>query len=169
MSELKEIRERILVNIKDVVRQNKESVEDAYKRVMKLEYIARREGLLALEYVAEFLPKEVPLCNELTEMIALIVDGTEPQIFEELMTIKFFAMHDYMEIEALLYFLYARSMLMIQSATSPRLIEELFQAVIPKELITFDEEYMIWENEKKYKIEEWRNVSTIEEKKKKVF
>ena len=37
MSELKEIREKILVNIKEVVRENKEKVEDAYKRVMRLQ------------------------------------------------------------------------------------------------------------------------------------
>ena len=56
MSELKEIREIILVNIKEVARDNKEKIEDAYKRVMKLEHIAQREGLLALEYEAEFIP-----------------------------------------------------------------------------------------------------------------
>ena len=165
MSELKEIREKILVNIKEVVEQNKEKIEDAYKRIMKLEHIARREGLLALACEAEFLPKEISLCNELTEMIELIVDGTESQIFEELMTIKFFAIYDYTEIEALLYFLYARSMLMIQAGTSPRIIEALFNAVFPKELLFFDREHIIWEEEKKNKIKEWINVLTIEEKK----
>lgn len=164
MSELKEIREKILVNIKEVVEQNKEKVEDAYERIMQLEHIARREGLLALEYAAEFIPKEIPLCNELIEMIELIVEGIEPQIFEELMTIKFFAIYDYTEIEALLYFLYARSMLMIQAATSPRVIESLFNAVIPKELMTFDRQRMILEEEKKHKIQEWINVLTVEEK-----
>ena len=142
MSELKEIREKILVNIKEVVEQNREKVEDAYKQVMKLEYIARREGLLALEYEAEFMPKDTPLCNEIIEMIELVVGGTEPKIIEEFMTIKFFAVHDYDEIEALLYFLYARSMLMIQSATDPRVIEELFHEVIPKGRMTFNEEDM---------------------------
>ena len=94
MSELKEIREIILVNIKDVVRENKEKVEDAYKRVMKMAHLAHREGLLALDYEAEFIPKETPLCNEIAEMAELIAGGTEPKIFEELMTIKFFAVHN---------------------------------------------------------------------------
>ena len=135
MSELKEIREKALVNIKAIVKENKEKIEDAYKMVMMLELIARREGLLALECEAEFIPKDTPLCNELIEMIELIVDGTEPQMFEELMTIKFFAMYDYKGIEPLLYFLYARSMLMIQAGTSPLIIEQLFNAVIPNTLI----------------------------------
>ena len=132
MSELKEIREIILTDIKEVSMQNKEKIMDAYKRVINLERIARREGLLALEYEAEIMPKETPLCNELTEMIEMVVDGTDPVIFEELMAIKFFTVHDYTEIEALLYFFYARSMLMIQAGMSPRLIEELFNTVIRK-------------------------------------
>ena len=52
------------------------------------------------------------------------------------MTIKFFAIHDYTGIEALLYFLYARSMYMIQIAASSRDIEALFNAVIPDEVLT---------------------------------
>ncbi len=123
MSELKEIREIVLVDIKEVVRQNKEKVEDAYKRVMRLAHLAHREGLLALDYEAELIPRDTPLCNEITEMIDMIVSGTDPKIFEEIMTIKFFAIHDYNKIEALLYFLYARSMYMIQIASSSRDIE----------------------------------------------
>lgn len=165
MSELNEIREIILVNIKEVVGQNKEMVKDAYKRVMKLERIARREGLLALEYEAEFIPKETPLCNQLTEMIELVVDGTEPQIIEELMTIKFFAVHNYTGIEALLYFLYARSMLMIQAGMSPRLIEELFNAVIPNEVLNFTQERIRAEEDKRQKLAEWKSVMTEAESK----
>lgn len=160
MSELREIREKILVNIKEVGKQNKEKIIDAYYRVMKLEYIARREGLLALEYEAELLPKEIPMCNEITEMIEMVVDGTEPVIFEELMTIKFFTVHEYTEIEALLYFLYARSMLMIQAGMSPRLIEEMFNAIIPKEVQVFKREHIKGEEDKRQKIDEWKSVMT---------
>lgn len=163
MSELKEIREKVLVNIKEVAGQNKEMLEDAYKRVMKLEHIARREGLLALEYEAEFMSKEIPLCNQITEMIELVVDGTDPQIFEELLTIKFFAVHNYTGIEALLYFLYARSMLMIQAGMSPRLIEEFFNVVIPDEVLTIQQERIKAEEDKRQKIEEWKSVMTEEE------
>ena len=164
MSELKEIREIILVDIKEVVRKNKEKVEDAYKRVMRLAHLAHREGLLALDYEAELIPKETPLCNEITEMIDLIVSGTDPKIFEEIMTIKFFAIHDYTGIEALLYFLYARSMYMIQMAASSRDIEALFNAVLPNEVMAFDKERTIWKEEKKQKIKDWKNNLTEEEK-----
>lgn len=145
MSELREIRERVIIDIKDVVVQNKEKVEDAYNRIMKLEYIARREGLLALEYEAESIPKETPLCNEIAEMIELIVSGTEPAVFEELMTLKFFTVHNYKGMDALLYFLYARSILMIQAAASSQLIEEFFCAIIPENLMIFEKKHMMWE------------------------
>ena len=164
MSGLKEIREKILVNIKEVVGANEEKIEDAYKRVMRLEYIARREGLLALEYEAEFIPKETLLCNEITEMIEMVVDGTEPSIFEELMTIKFFTIHNYTPIDALLYYFYARSMLMIQAGMSPRLIEELFNAVVPNEMLTFERERMKAEEDKRQKITERKSEMTEAEK-----
>ena len=160
MSGLREIREKILVNIKEVAGQNKEKIIESYKMVMKLDRIARREGLLALEYEAECLPKEIPLCNELTEMIELVIDGTDSQIIEELLTIKFFTIHNYTEIEALLYFLYARCMLMIQAGMSPWLIEELFNAVIPKEVLFLKEERIRAQEAKKQKIVEWKSVMT---------
>ena len=164
MSELKEIREIILTDIKEVSMQNKEKIMDAYKRVIKLEHIARREGLLALEYEAEFIPKETSLCNEITEMIEMVVDGTEPSIFEELMTIKFFAVHNYTEIDALLYYFYARSMLMIQAGMSPWLIEELFNTVIPDEVLVFRRERNRVDEDKWQRIEEWKSVMTEAER-----
>ena len=164
MSELKEIREIIVVNIKEVVGQNKEVVEDAYKRVMRFAHLARREGLLALEYEAEFIPKEIPLCNELVEMISLVVSGTEPKIFEELMTIKFFAVSNYVGIDAVLYFLYARSMLMIQAAESFQTIEALFHALFPDERNHFNNEHRILEKEKEQKIKGLITDLTVVEK-----
>ena len=164
MSELKEIREQILLNMKEVAENNKEMIKDAYKRVMKLEHIARREGLLALEYEAEFMPKEIHLCNPLIEMIELVVDGTDPKFLEELMTIKFFATYNYLGIDALLYYLYAHSMLMIQAGMPARLIEELFNAVLPEEVLTFKQERMKAEEKRRQKIDEWKNVMTEKEK-----
>ena len=164
MNGLREIREKILVNIKEVAGQNKENIIDAYYRVMKLQHIARREGLLALEYEAEFLAKEILMCNELTEMIEMVVDGTEPSIIEELVTIKFFAVYNYTGIDALLYYLYARSILMIQAGMSPYLIEELFNAVLPNELLVFKRERIRRDEEKQQRIVEWKSLMTETEK-----
>lgn len=160
MSELKEIREKVLVNVKEVAGQNEEMIKDAYKRVMKLERIARREGLLALEYEAEFMPKEIPLCNQIAEMIELVVDGTDSQVIEELMTIKFFTEHNFTGIEALLYFLYVRSILMIQAGMSPWLIEQFFNAVLSNGVPAFERERIRAEEDKRQKIDEWKNLLT---------
>ncbi len=73
MSELKEIREKVLVNVKEVAGQNEEMIKDAYKRVMKLERIARREGLLALEDTI----RDYEGNPFLKKGIQLIVDGTD--------------------------------------------------------------------------------------------
>lgn len=139
MSQLKEIREHIVVDIKEVVEGNKETILEAYEKVMKFEGIARREGLLALDCEAQFLPKDMPLCNVITEMVDLIVSGTEPDTIEELMTIKFFVKHDYTKVEALLYYLYVRGLLMIQAATPPILIKAFFGAFLPEELPVLDD------------------------------
>ena len=164
MSELKEIREKILGNIKEVVERNREEVEEAYKITMKLEHIARKQGLLALEYEVQFIPKDTLLCNEMIEMVELIVSGTEPEIFEELITIKFFAMRNYTGIKGLLYFLYARSLLMIQAGQSSYMIERLFQAVIPSDLMFFEQERMMFEEYKNQKISEWKQSLTETER-----
>ena len=92
-------------------------------------------------------------------MIELVVDGTDPQVVEELMTIKFFPVYNYSGIDALLYYLYARSMLMLQTGMSPRHIEELFNAVIPDEILTFKQESIRAEEDKRQKMAEcvmWR-------------
>ena len=39
MSELKEIRERALVGVRDIVRENVERVREAYEWIMRLEHI----------------------------------------------------------------------------------------------------------------------------------
>ena len=96
-------------------------------------------------------------------MIELVVDGTEPQIIEELMTIKFFAVHNFTGIEALLYFLYVRSILMIKAGMSLWLIEQFFNAVLSNELPIFEQERIRAKEDKRQKIDEWKSVMTEEE------
>ena len=142
MNELREIRNTALTNVKEVAFVHKEKLEEAYALTMRLAYIARKEGLLAVECEAGFIPKSMPLCDEITEMVELVVGGTEPEFVEELFTLKFMA-NGYKGIDALLYFLYARSMLFIQQGISPYEMEQLFNAVVPKEVLHFDEQRKI--------------------------
>ena len=46
MNELKEIREKALVGVRDIAKDNKDRIKEAYEWVMRLYRVARLEGLL---------------------------------------------------------------------------------------------------------------------------
>lgn len=163
MSELREIREKALVNVKEVVGQNKEKINEAYEWVMRLLYKAQKEGLLALEYEAGFIPKDMSLCNHIAEMTEMVCDGTDPDYLAELMTVKFMA-NNYTGIEALLYFLYSRSMLMIQAGTNPVQVEDFFNCAVAGTGLVFKKRRRMWDEDCKQKIENWKSVLTDAEK-----
>lgn len=163
MNELKEIREKALVSVRDVAKDNKDKIREAYEWVMRLDRIARSEGLLALEYEVGFIPKDMPLCKEICTMVRFVTDGTEPKFLAELMTLKFMG-EGYQGLEALLYFLYARGMLLIQAGESPWMVEAIFSAVIPADILSFDWQYSIWQNEKMQKVENIKKLLSEKEK-----
>ncbi len=163
MNELKEIREKALVGVREVAKDSKDKIREAYEWVMRLQRIARSEGLLALEYEVGFIPKDMPLCKEICTMVRFVTDGTEPKFLAELMTLKFMG-EGYQGLEALLYFLYARGMLLIQAGESPWLVEAVFSAAIPADIISFDWQYSIWQNEKMQKVENIKKLLSEKEK-----
>ena len=57
MHQLKKIREKALVNVKEIVEHNEEKIKESYECVMRLLYKAQKEGLLELAYEAEFISK----------------------------------------------------------------------------------------------------------------
>lgn len=164
MHQLKEIREKALVNVKEVVEHNEEKVKEAYEYVMRLLYKAQKEGLLELAYEAEFLPKELPFCNYITEILELICDGTDPDYVSELMTVRFMA-NNYTGIDALLYFLYSRGLLMLQAGVNPIQVEDFFHAAVSGTGLVFQKRRRIWDENYKYKVENWKSVLTDTEKK----
>ena len=121
MCELKEIRDIALVGVQDLVKDKKDRIKEAYELVMRLCRISYLEGLLALEYEVGFIPKDMPLCNEICTMVRFVTDGIEPKFLAELMTLNFMS-EGYQGLEALLYFLYARGILLIQAGEKPRLV-----------------------------------------------
>lgn len=163
MYELNEIREKALVGVREVAKDNKDKIMEAYEWVMRLYRIARSEGLLALEYEVGFITKDMPLCKEICAMVRFVTDGTEPKFLAELMTLKFKG-GGYQGLEALLYFLYARGMLLIQAGESPWVIEAVFSAVIPSDILVFDWQYSIWQDEKTQKVENIKKLLSEKEK-----
>lgn len=163
MNELKEIREKALVGVRDIAKDNIDKIKEAYEWVMRLYRIARSEGLLALEYEVGFIPKDMPLCKEICTMVRFVTDGTEPKFLAELMTLKFIG-EGYQGVEALLYFLYAREMLLIQAGENPWVVEAIFSAVIPSDILSFDWQYSIWQDEKMQKVENIKKLLSEKEK-----
>lgn len=163
MNELKEIREKSLVGVRDIAKDNKDRIKEAYEWVMRLYRVVRSEGLLALEYEVGFIPKDMPLCNEICTMVRFVTDGTEPKFLAELMTLKFMG-EDYQGLKALLYFLYARGILLIQAGESPWVVEAVFSAVIPSDILVFEWQYNICQNEKMQKVENIKKLLSEKEK-----
>lgn len=100
MNELKEIGKAALVNAREAVEKNKELVEQAYHLIMHLEEVSHRYGLLALDEAIGYCPKDVPLCEEVTELINMVIHGMEAEYISELAYIKF-EENEYRGIETL--------------------------------------------------------------------
>ena len=164
MDELKEIRERALVGVRKTVKENIDSFLEAYEWLMRFEHKARFEGVLALEYEVGFIPKDMPLCKEIGKMVRLVTDGVEPKFMAELMTLKFLS-ENYQGLDALLYFLYARGILLLQAGESSYIVEEMFNAVLPSDIISFDRNYNIRIEEKRQKVEDIKNLLSEKEQK----
>ena len=101
------------------------------KKMLELCYIARKEGLLALEIDIDNLEK---LHNGkfLKFMILLITDGTDPKLIEEISVARFYSA-DLQGIEALQYLVMLFGCLAIQAGENPRIIEEKLLVLIPEE------------------------------------
>ena len=163
MNELKEIRERALVDVRNIVQKNSDRIREAYELVMRLSYQARSEGLLAIEYEVGRLPKDMPFCWEIGSMVRLVVGGMASEFVAEWMTLRFLS-EGYQGLAAFLYFLYARGILMIQAGESPYMIEGFFQAVIPQDLLTVDRWQRTGIDQKMKMVEEIQSTLSEQEK-----
>ncbi|MBR4027048.1 MAG: hypothetical protein IKJ01_05760 [Lachnospiraceae bacterium] len=110
--------------------QNKETIlYETVKKIVELAYIARREGLLALEDAVWDIALESAE-EVLKHLIIMVVDGTEPQIVEEIGLSRYYA-HLYTDYEALRYLMYLEGALSIQAGENPRILEERLKVMLP--------------------------------------
>lgn len=111
----------IYQELREITRNGAEFSEDALiatiKTILHLSGVSRREGLLSLEEKAESLDKD------LKSMIMLIVDGTFPDLVEEISLIHYFANGAMNEEERLIYLMKLVGSLSIQQGENPRVIE----------------------------------------------
>lgn len=102
------------------------------QKVMHLCKLARLEGLLALEEAVEEIPLDSPQ-EVLKQLIILLVDGTDPEIIEEIGWNRYYA-HLYKDYEALRYFIYLEGALSIQAGVNPRVLEEKLKVMLPPKM-----------------------------------
>lgn len=104
---------------------------DIVEEMCDLSNIGRKEGLLALEEAVWNLD-DVVNGKYLKSMVMLIVDGTDPELVEELGTARYFAAN-VIGYDALQYLVMLFGSLAIQAGENPRIIEEKLLSLIPEE------------------------------------
>lgn len=128
-----ELREcnRNIKEIKDIVKkkQGYEMLCKTVEIIRELSSVARHEGLISLESAAYDIEK-LPNKDFLSSIIRLIVDGTRPELVEELSTAKYFA-RGVEGFEALQYLLMMFGGLAIQDGEHPLIIEEKLLSLVP--------------------------------------
>ena len=125
------------------------------EKVLELCNLARKEGLLALEEETQNL-EELQNEKHLKSMMMLIVDGTDPELVEEISTARMFA-SNMQGAEELNYLIMLIGCLSLQRGENPRIIEEKLLALLPKEAVD-----VYRERQKKKEAEEVLSVDSME-------
>lgn len=99
----------------------------AMKNIVELCRIAGREGLLSME---DSVPKLAEDCGtHCADILQLIVDGTDPKQVEEVGLTAYFA-QDMRAEKGLIYLLYLKGLLLIQSGESPHVLEHQLKEMV---------------------------------------
>lgn len=107
-----------------------ENLINAVKKILQYNEIARKEGLLSLEEACESLDQEIEEAY-FTELIMLVVDGTDSVKVREFALCKYFAAN-FTGYEGILYLIYFKGALMIQAGEHPAVVEKILEAMFPK-------------------------------------
>ena len=102
---------------------------DELELITNLSVISRKEGLLALEETANDMYGD-RMKDALKQLVMLVVDGTDPEVIEEIGLAKYFSA-GYEGYEAIQYMLYLLGALLVQQGKNPRVIEEYLLSILP--------------------------------------
>ena len=132
-----ELREcnKAIKNIKNESKkkQGYEMLQSTIAKMCELALTARKGGLLALEDAAYYM-HELNHKDYLNTLVMLIVDGTAPELVEELGTAKYFAA-GVEGVDALQYLIILFGCLAIQAGENHRIIEEKLLSIVPVEVV----------------------------------
>lgn len=110
--------------------EEQEQLFDAIAEVVVMSRTCREEGLLALEEEAQEMEKNLVHYRLLKTGAMLVVDGTDPDIIEEMLTSNYWV-DSQSRIEYVVGYLYIRGVLMVQDGMNPRIIEDMLYAIVP--------------------------------------
>lgn len=127
-----EITKRKLQDNECETKQNETMLLETVYKMIELGLLARREGLLALEEAVIGIPLESQE-EDLTQLITLLVDGTDPDILAGIGLTRYYSSL-YDDYQALKYFIYLEGVLSIQAGENPRILEEKLKVMLPPEL-----------------------------------
>lgn len=108
--------------------------------IMRVSHTARRYGLLEVEPIIEELPTDTYYDRFAKKAIVLVVDGFDPEFFEELLDTEIL-LTGVDSFEAYIYFIIKKGMLAVQSGESPYALRKRFVSCIPMCLREAAEEY----------------------------
>lgn len=131
-NELRRISDEInALTISDALHESMlQKLIDAVETIVKLSNTARKEGLLALEEAAPKLDDGRPFGKELSYLVLLIVDGTEPSLVEEIAA-NSYIMGRNTDYNALIHLIYIRGILSIQAGENGLITGERLVAMLP--------------------------------------
>lgn len=106
--------------------------------LMDLSNVSRREGLLALEDAINNFA-HVHGAKYFTAMILQVVDGMEPETVEDINLTRYFS-GNLKADEGLVFLMYLKGVLSIQSGESPRILEQRLKAMVSQNVADAYEE-----------------------------
>ncbi len=132
--ELKKVNEEILA-LKDNAEtgQKKQSLLSTFNKILDLAQYARKEGVLALEERIFELKVQDKNEEELSRMITLVIDGSDPNLIWDICLSRYFSagLTDY---EGLRYLMSLQGALAIQDGDNPYVVENKLIVLLPEEI-----------------------------------
>lgn len=127
---LDDVRKDAIKKLRESETENMASITDAADNLLQLWDIAKREGLLSLEEAIEKLVNyPMPEYGKLLTM--LIVDGTDSELVLEIGTNEYWRKNP-QGAESMVFYLYLRGILGIQSCEPSLILQILYQSLMPE-------------------------------------
>ena len=127
-----EIRELEKNLVQKEVTNQRNKLLDEIDTMVELSVIGRKEGLLALEEKHyEYVQRDD--MQNLSRLIMLMVDGTDPELIAEVAWSKYFA-DNLKAYEGLKHIIQLEGILAIAKGVNPRLLEEKMKSLLPKQI-----------------------------------